>query len=118
MVDINNEEIIKGDIVIFSPNKVIEHGGQLIIFKEMKTKICDPINPNSNIEETDTMVYYPLTKEGLEVANYDNTGTITSLQRIKEYTINYIKSDNLLKLDSNKLNSTNTYFYNQIIALL
>lgn len=118
MKDSNNIELAKGDVVIFTPNKVLEHGGQLMVFKEMKTKVCDPSDVNSPIEETDTMVYYPLTKEGLEVAIYDKAGVVTSIQRTKEFTINYIKSDNLIKLDVSKLNSINNYYYNQILPLL
>lgn len=119
MVDINNTELEVGDLILFTPDKVIDTPGKLFVYHSMDTKtIRCGAEDNVEVITIDTLKYFPLSQEGLQVARHiTNTPQTDSLYRTQEYKIPNICSENLLKMDPAMLNSTLSNFYTQIVAL-
>jgi len=120
MVDKNNVELIVGDLILLTPDKVIEKAGELVIFMEMveRTITCGA-EDNIQTVTTTSMKYYPLTELGLEVARYDNNVTQdTAFFRKTPYTVTNINSHNLLKMNPLTLSILNKEYYDEITAII
>lgn len=120
MTDKNNTELERGDLILFTPHKVIDTPGELIIFDSMETKtITCGSEDNLETVEINVLKYYPLSKEGEQVAIYDTDGTQTSkLYREKKFTITNIDSCDLLKMDTVGLRGVKKDYYDSIRALI
>ena len=120
MVDKNNVELIAGDLILLTPDKVIEKAGELVIFMEMveRTITCGT-EDNIQTVTTTSMKYYPLTELGLEVARYDNDEEQdTAFFRKTPYTVTNINSHNLLKMNPLTLSILNKEYYDEITAII
>lgn len=120
MTDKNNIELLEGDLIMITFDKVIHRPAEIVVYKEMQTRTIT-CGSEDNIEtvETKSLIYYPLTKEGLQVAKFDTGTTQTDLlYRTKAFTVTNICSDNILKMDPDRLNVTLKTYYDSITALL
>jgi len=82
MKDIDGTELVKGDACILVLDKPVENPSQIIIFLKSEEYVYKVIKDGTErTKTTDTIKYYPLTDNGLEVANYDAGVNNASLHR-------------------------------------
>lgn len=119
MKDSANIELIEGDLVLLTIDTPIEHPAELIIFIENEEYVYDVTEDGEEKTITTNKVkYYPINKEGLQVAKFDAGVTQTDFHRQKKFIVTNICSKNLLKLDSNTLTGYNKTLFDSIVALL
>lgn len=125
MKDRKGTELVRGDLIMYIVDTPVEHPTELVIFlenEEYTYKVTD-VNAltgtsTERTETTNKVKYYPLTDLGLEVAKYDAGQTQTGLHRQQKYIITNTKSDNVLKVSSDKLSGYTKTLYTAIAALL
>jgi hypothetical protein len=120
MTDKNNIELLEGDLIMITFDKVIHRPAEIVVYKEMQTRTIT-CGSEDNIEtvETNSLIYYPLTKEGLQVARFDTSTTqVDLLYRTKPFTVTNICSGNILKMEPDNLNSALRTYYDNITSLL
>lgn len=120
MVDINNEEIVAGDLIMLTFDRVLHKTAELVVFVEMvERRLKCGTEDDPQYVDTNTLKYYPLNKYGLEVARYDNNVTqADSMFRKTPFTVNNINSANILKMSPLKLNILNKDFYDNITTIM
>ena len=116
MKDKSNIELTKGDVVLFTPDRVDHITGEVLMFLKMRNVVTGYIEDPESEEETGTMLYYPLTKSGLEVAKSDNGEEQSGFFRKKEYTVNNVCSKHLLKVSIEFLSKVQKSYYDELIS--
>lgn len=120
MVDTNNIELVAGDLVMITFDRVVEKTAEIVIFVEMieRTYTCGTEVDVQTIV-TKNLKYYPLNQEGLQVAREDNNVAQTDLMfRKTPFTVTNINSANLLKMNPLNLNILKKDYYDQITAIM
>ena len=115
MKDSTGIELTRGDLVMITIDTPVERPADLIIylsFEEYVHTITD--DGQERTETTTTVHYYPLLKEGVEVAKYDNGVSQSLAHREQKYTIKNIESRHLLKMDPLTLRGYSKTLYDQI----
>jgi len=119
MKDSNNIELVRGDLVMLTIDTPIHHPAELVIFLDIEEYVFKVTEDGEErTETTKTLHYYPLTKEGLEVANYDAGVEQLKFHRQQKYTASNICPVHLLKVDGAKLNGYAKTVFDEISALL
>ena len=111
--------LTKGDLIMVTIDTPVIKPVELVIFissEEFVTKV-DKDGTETTVK-TNTVKYYPLTKEGLEVAKFDNSVTQESIHREQKYTLTNILPKHILKRTSNVLRGLSKDMYNQILAVI
>lgn len=106
MKDIEGKELQKGDLIIVTPEVNYDEVSFLCVF--------DSVDDNSE------MTYYPLDKDGLDVAKYNNGDFDNGEEgffRTTPFTMTKAKSKVLRKIDDN-LSGTRKYYYDEITQRL
>ena len=121
MKDEKGIELVEGDLVMLTIDTPVEHPAELIIFLENKEYTFDvsgedPLTGEytERTETTNTVKYYPITEEGLQVAKYDNGTEQLGMHRQQEYTVDNIKPKHLLKVDDFTLRGYDKTIYDDI----
>lgn len=119
MKNINNEEILRGDLVIITIQTPIHHTAEIVIYLNNHERVYDVEEDGEpKSVTTNTVVYYPLTSEGLEVATHDSGTVSSTFHRQKEFQITHIKPQHVAPLESDLLTGTNKTYYDAIQLLL
>jgi len=124
MKDSNNIELNEGDLTMYSIDTPTQHPAELIIYlsnEEIITHvdIDDDNDPDaSTTVVTNTVKYYPITDEGLEVAKFDAGVTQNNFHRQEKYNLTNMEPRHILKVDTFTLRGHQKTLYDSIIALL
>ena len=119
MKDRNNVELVEGDFIMIVVDNPQETPALLVIYlnnEEYTYKVTE--DGEERTKTTDTIHYYPITDEGLEVAKYDAGVTQLLPHRQKKFNITNICSDNIIKMNTSVLRGHNKTIFDSIIALL
>lgn len=119
MKDSNNIELVEGDLVVLTIDTPVEHPTELVIFLNIEEYVFNITEDGEERTEiTKILHYYPLTKEGLQVANYDAGVSQSTFHRQKKFTASNICSKNLLKVSGDTLHGYTKTLFDEILALL
>ena len=119
MKDRNNTELVEGDFIMIVVDNPQETPALLVIYlnnEEYTYKVTE--DGEERTITTDTIHYYPITDEGLEVAKYDAGVTQLLAHREEKFNITNICSDNIIKMNTDVLRGYNKVLFDSIIALL
>ncbi len=125
MKDSRGSEIKRGDLVLLVEDHVTDMPTELVIFVEQKTNKyvmkspCD--NGGDPVEkeyEVDSVIYYPLSDYGLEVAAHDAGVVMTQIHRNKKYEAVHVSSDNVTIMNADTLRGYSKTLYNAIAAVM
>jgi hypothetical protein len=119
MKDRNGLDIVRGDLIMIIIDTPIHKPSELVIYLDNEDyvyKVTEDGEEKS--KETKHVIYYPLSDEGLEVANYDNGSASSLIHREKKFKITNINSDNIIKADSSNLRGYAKTLYDSIIVLV
>ncbi len=105
-----------------SVNTEYELGDLLLVFLDKITHVNQIyIIYKSYDSDLDEVTGYPINKEGLDLAKLDNDETISTFRRETPYTISGFSKSKYISLIENpslSLDSTQKYYYDQIISRL
>ena len=119
MKDKEGVDLVEGDLVMVTIKTPTQNPAFLAIFlnyEEYVYKIT--VNEEEVSRTTNTLHYYPITDDGLEVAKFDNGVNQPKMHREQKFTLTNIKAEDLLKMDPLKLRGYQKTLYDSIIALL
>lgn len=119
MKDRNKEELVRGDLIMFTIDTPVEHTAELVIYIQNHERVYDvEEDGEAKTVTTNTIQYYPLSKEGVEVATHDSGATTTKMHRQQKYEVTQMEPRHLLKFDDNTLRGQNKVYYDAIKALM
>ena len=124
MKDNQGTELVRGDLVLLTIDTPVEHPAQLIIYLDNKvlTYMVDYTDDNEvdcqKAVTINTVHYYPISEEGLEVANYDAGVVVEHMHRQKEFEVTNVDCKHLLKFDSAGLRGYSKTLYDSIQDLI
>lgn len=124
MKDSEGTDLVRGDLVMLTIDTPVEHPAELIIFLEndVLTYMVD-VDDDDIIDQQkevtiNTVLYYPISDEGLEVANYDAGTVMTAMHRQQEFKVTNVDPKHLLKFSDKGLRGYSKTLYDSIQALL
>lgn len=119
ITDMNNSILAKKDLIMLIFDNPIEHPASLAIYDSY---VEDPISVDDNgtvkTQKSNTLKYYPLNEQGLEVAKTQANISQSKMHREEIFTVTNIAKSNLLKVKPHHLNEVKKLYYDAIIALL
>lgn len=114
MVSLEQQESIRWDrdlpIIITNPDDRDQNLTELIV--QQPPIDAEPISTTA--PWSGTVIYYPLTQEGLQVAQYDSGVEIDTFHRQQEYKATNITTDSMEVVSSSYLNPIQRDYYNQM----
>jgi hypothetical protein len=119
MKDRNNVELVEGDFIMIVIDNPQETPALLVIYldnEEYTYEVTE--NGEERSVTTNTIKYYPITDEGLEVAKFDASVTQLLPHREKKFNITNIHPDNVIKMNTSVLRGYNKTLFDSITALL
>lgn len=122
MKDSKGVDLVEGDLILITIDTPVHHPAELIIYISNEENIIVTDTNEDGIEDgrtttiTNTIKYYPLTPQGLEVAIFDNGGTQAAIHREQKFTVTNIEPRHVLKMDANKLSGYAKTLYDSISA--
>jgi len=105
MTDIDGTKLQKGDLVLVIRDTVVETPSFLCVYH--------------SIDDRRNMTYYPLTSEGVSLAEYENgefDNDEKGFFRKVPFTVTNIKSINLKKMNHSYLSGVLEEYYNAIVS--
>ena len=105
MKDINNDEVLRGDLILLISGSNNDLFSQTVVFY-------------NNDSAQGTIQYYPLTNEGLEVCLSDMGINLPLLHRTADYVAYGVGSPNVTRRDGGLLRGANKPLFNSIVTAL
>ena len=125
MKDSRGDEIQRGDLVLLVEDHVTDLPTELVVFVEQKTNKyilkskCDSSGEMEKKEyEIDSIIYYPLSDFGLEVAAHDSGVVMTQMHRTDKYEALHIESSNVTIMNTSTLRGYSKTLYDAITAVM
>ena len=125
--DKDGDVLATGDLimVLFDIDHVWSRTAERVIYKAIRPKgqaEDSTLGLEANETGTRELQYYPLTKEGVTLAKYENgdydDGSEVAMFRTKDFTINDIRNEQILKLNTSLLRGAEKEYYDDIVALI
>ena len=117
--DKDGTELTRGDLVMVTIDTPVRPVAELVVFIDMEEYVHTiTVDEEEVTKTTKTLTYYPLTEEGLEVANFDSNVTQSALHRQQKYTLSNIESKHMLKMRHETLNDFKKDLYDSILAVI
>jgi len=119
MKDSLGQELTRGDLMMITIDTPVEHPAQLVIYLSHKEIVYAVTEDGVESTKTiNTIKYYPLSEEGLEVAKHDAGVVVRNFHRTKGFEVTNMEPRHLRKFDPGSLVGYTKTLYNSIIALL
>lgn len=116
MTDKEGNKLERGDLVMLVIKTPVENPSQLIVYlSSTQTGTCKEEVDDKLIEEPEyTLLYYPLTKDGLEVAKFDNGTNDPTLTRGTKFTATKVRCSDLIKMNPDILRGYKKTLFEEI----
>ena len=118
MKDNEGTELVAKDLVMVTIETPITRPAEVVIFIENEPLTVREVDADGAeiTRNIDNLKYYPITDEGLEVANADNGNAATTIHREKKYILSNVEPKHLLKMSTANLRGYNKVLYDAIVA--
>jgi hypothetical protein len=120
MKDKEGTTLTRGDLTMLIIDTPVDQVAGLVMFLENEeyTVQAEDDDGNEILKNVNTVLYYPITDEGLEVAKYDNGNAPATMHREKKFTVTNVEPKHLLKMDSSNLRDYQKTLFTNISAEL
>ena len=119
MKDSLGQELERGDVILITIDTPVEHPAQLVIYLSNKEIVYDVTEDGVESTKTiNTIKYYPLSEEGLEVAKHDAGVVVRNFHRTKGFEVTNMEPRHLRKFNPGSLMGYVKSIYDSITALL
>lgn len=117
MKDKEGTELVQCDVVLLTIDTPVYNPTQVVVFIRMEEEVINITLDDEEVTKTiNTLVYYPITDEALQVSNFDKNITQTALHRQKTYKTSNVESKHLLKVNPNTFRGHQKTLYDNIYA--
>ena len=119
MRDSLGTDLTRGDLMMITIDTPVEHPAQLVIYLSHKEIVYDVTEDGVESTKTiNTIKYYPISEEGLEVAKHDAGVVVAKFHRTKGFEVTNMEPRHLLKFNAGSLRGYSKALYDSIIALI